>query len=103
MKAANDQSEFYTSGSKLLGGSVADNNTLSNIIKLTPFTEASNTNGSVYIGPYYNMSWVATNCEIRSWTNQDIILQPAGPKASTTKKGSYYTNVFGQRVEGIFE
>lgn len=44
---------------------------------------------------------IATNCEVVD-TNGKLVL-PAGPKASTTLKGQYYTNITGENIEGTAE
>lgn len=48
----------------------------------------------------YNMVFI-TNCEIVN--TEGVVVQPAGPKASTTLKGQYYINTFGEKVEGTME
>lgn len=48
----------------------------------------------------YNMVFI-TNCEIVN--TEGVVVQAAGPKASTTLKGQYYINTFGEKVEGTME
>lgn len=50
------------------------------------------------ISEYTQDSWILTNCEIVD--NSGNTLVKAGPKASTTLKGQYYTNDFGERIAG---
>lgn len=48
----------------------------------------------------YVMLYLATNAEIRD-INENV-LRPAGPSAATTLAGRYYTNIFGEKIEGTY-
>lgn len=51
--------------------------------------------------PDISYGWFSTNCEVQDENGN--VLKAAGPKANTTKVGTYYTNIFGENIEGTYE
>ena len=70
--------------------------------RLITYTSAGN---NLVTAPYdyeiYGTTvWLATNCEVQAVDG--TVLQAAGPKASDVKSGSYYVNIFGEKVNGTY-
>lgn len=75
--------------------------TIQDIKNLSIITSLGDTNASSYGYYTYGNGFMITNCKV---VNSDgVVLQEAGPKASTTLKGQHYINIFGERVEGTYE
>ena len=90
---------------KVTGMNVIKEGDIKSLTGLTVGTAISSTLSSdeklaTYFGAMgeHQLYAFATNAEIRD-VNENVLI-PAGPKASTTLKGQYYINIFGEKVAG---
>lgn len=90
---------------KVTGMNVIKEGDIKSLAGLTVGTAISSTLSSdeklaTYFGAMgeHQLYAFATNAEIRD-VNENVLI-PAGPKASTTLKGQYYINIFGEKVAG---